>query len=93
MQSANEAAANAIEHAYGPADAEFTLELGIDDGVVWATVSDAGSWRKPRGSGRDGTRGRGLGIIEGLMDEVDVSRSDTGTTVRMRRKLKLPQAA
>jgi PAS domain S-box-containing protein len=87
-----EAAANAIEHAYGPADADFEVEVRLEDGEVLARVSDSGRWREQRPAA-DGTRGRGLGIIEGLMDEVEVTRSELGTTVRMRRALERGAAA
>jgi anti-sigma regulatory factor (Ser/Thr protein kinase) len=83
-----EAAANAIEHAYGPADADFELEVRLELGEVLVTVTDSGSWRQPRSSKQEGTRGRGMGIIEGLMDDVEVTRSEAGTTVRMRRALR-----
>jgi PAS domain S-box-containing protein len=82
-----EAAANAIEHAYGPADAEFELEVTLAARELTAVVRDRGSWREPRSARSEGTRGRGLGIIEGLMDDVEVTRSEAGTTVRMRRTL------
>jgi anti-sigma regulatory factor (Ser/Thr protein kinase) len=42
--------------------------------------------REPAGE-LPGARGRGLRIIEGLMDTVDVSRGERGTTVTMRRRL------
>jgi PAS domain S-box-containing protein len=82
-----EAAANAIEHAYGPADAEFELEAELVGQELKARVRDRGNWRQERAADGEGTRGRGLGIIEGLMDDVEVTRSETGTTVRMRRAL------
>ena len=50
-------------------------------------MRDRGSWRETRRETGEGTRGRGLGIIEGLMEDVEVTRSETGTTVRMRRTL------
>jgi PAS domain S-box-containing protein len=78
-----EAAGNAIEHAYGPVDADFGVEVRIEAGRLTAAVTDSGSWREPRGV----ERGRGLQIINGLMDEVDVSTEAGGTVVRMRRHL------
>ena len=54
-----------------------------------ATVSDRGHWRERRGA----HRGRGLKIIEGLMDEVEVSTEQEGTVVRMRRRLGGARAA
>jgi GAF domain-containing protein/anti-sigma regulatory factor (Ser/Thr protein kinase) len=76
-----EACTNAIEHAYGPAQAEFDVEADLVDGTVEVTVRDTGTWRAARGS----HRGRGLGLIEQLMDELEVTTDESGTSVRMRR--------
>jgi PAS domain S-box-containing protein len=78
-----EAAGNAIEHAYGPGDATFDVEASLDADQLVATVSDRGNWRDRRGA----HRGRGLNIIEGLMDDVEVSTEADGTVVRMKRRL------
>ena len=79
----SEACTNAIEHAYSPAPAEFTLHAAADDGRVTFVVSDAGRWRAPRGQ----DRGRGLTIIRAAMDDVEVNSSETGTEIVMHRKL------
>ncbi|MEA2407347.1 MAG: hypothetical protein QOE69_1466 [Thermoleophilaceae bacterium] len=84
-----EAAGNAIEHAYGPGDASFEVEVTFDEGVLTARVRDSGSWRDKRGE----HRGRGLRIIENLMDEVTVERDEGGTFVTMRRRLGGERAA
>ena len=84
-----EAAGNAIEHAYGPGDATYEVEVAYEAGELIATVRDQGTWRDKR----DEHRGRGLGIIQGLMDEVAVEADAAGTAVRMRRKLRQEQAA
>ena len=52
------------------------------------TVSDHGHWREKR----DSDRGRGLDLIRGLMDEVEVIPGDDGTTVKMRKRLSAPVA-
>jgi anti-sigma regulatory factor (Ser/Thr protein kinase) len=52
-------------------------------------VRDSGSWREKRGE----HRGRGLSIIEDLMDEVAVERDDAGTLIRMRRRIREDRAA
>ena len=78
-----EAAANAIEHAYGPGDAEFELDARHDGSRVQITVRDFGAWRESRGE----DRGRGLEIIEAMMDDVEVTRTPRGTTVTMGQKL------
>jgi anti-sigma regulatory factor (Ser/Thr protein kinase) len=76
-----EACTNAIEHAYAPGEASFDLEAnrGADD--VTVSVRDYGAWREPRGQ----NRGRGLKLMRTLMDEVNVRREATGTTVELRR--------
>ena len=85
----SEAAMNAIEHAYGPGDAEFEVEASVAGGEVVVTVRDHGSWRERRGA----ERGRGLSIIDGMMDDVEVAPGPRGTTVRMRRRLESNPAA
>jgi anti-sigma regulatory factor (Ser/Thr protein kinase) len=52
-------------------------------------VRDTGSWRDKRGE----HRGRGLSIIEQLMDHVDVTAEESGTVVTMRRRLAAARAA
>jgi PAS domain S-box-containing protein len=84
-----EAAGNAIEHAYGPGDATYEVDVRFDAGELTAVVRDSGSWRDKRGE----HRGRGLGIIEDLMDDVAVERADGGTLVRMRRRVGEDRAA
>src|SRR5215213_2423445 len=84
-----EAAGNAIEHAYGPGDATYEVEVTFAAGELEATVRDSGSWRDKRGE----HRGRGLNIIEELMDEVEVASKEGGTVVTMRRRLAAPRAA
>jgi len=79
----NEACANAIEHAYSPAPAEFDVAATRDGDAVTVLVSDRGSWRGPRGQ----NRGRGLGIVEAAMDAVQIDTTDNGTVVRMRHKV------
>jgi anti-sigma regulatory factor (Ser/Thr protein kinase) len=78
-----EAAGNAIEHAYGPGDATYEVDVRFEGGELTAVVRDSGSWRDRRGE----HRGRGLAIIEDLMDDVAVERADGGTLVRMRRRV------
>jgi PAS domain S-box-containing protein len=84
-----EAAGNAIEHAYGPGDATYEVEVTFANGELVATVRDRGNWRDKRGE----HRGRGLNIIEELMDEVQVAAQEDGTVVTMRRRLEAAKAA
>jgi anti-sigma regulatory factor (Ser/Thr protein kinase)/putative methionine-R-sulfoxide reductase with GAF domain len=80
----SEACANAIEHAYSPAPAAFALDATGDDGEITVAIRDEGRWRPPRGS----NRGRGLSIMVAAMDDVQIDRTDTGTRVVMRRRLR-----
>jgi anti-sigma regulatory factor (Ser/Thr protein kinase) len=78
-----EACANAVEHAYRPGRHSFELDATYDDGRVRVTIRDHGSWRPPRGT----HRGRGVMMMRGLMDTVDIEHTDEGTTVVLERTL------
>jgi serine phosphatase RsbU (regulator of sigma subunit)/anti-sigma regulatory factor (Ser/Thr protein kinase) len=80
----SEACANAIEHAYSPSPASFELDAFGDNGEVTVAVRDRGRWRPPRGT----NRGRGLSIMVAAMDDVQIDRTETGTEVVMRRRLR-----
>jgi len=78
-----EACANAIEHAYRPGQHWFELDAAADGGRVRVTVRDQGRWRPPRGM----HRGRGVMMMRGLMDSVDIEHTDEGTIVVLERTL------
>jgi serine phosphatase RsbU (regulator of sigma subunit)/anti-sigma regulatory factor (Ser/Thr protein kinase) len=78
-----EASANAIEHAYGARPAVFDVEGVLEGDSVVVRVRDYGTWRAPRGQ----HRGRGLKLIDALMEEVHILRRDDGTEVTMRRRI------
>ena len=80
----SEACANAIEHAYPPAPADFQLDAWGTNGEITVAVRDTGKWRPPRGQ----NRGRGLSIIIAAMDDVQIDRMENGTEVLMRRRLR-----
>lgn len=83
LVAVNEAASNAIEHAFGPGRGSYTASVSRDERAVTLTIRDAGKWREPRGQ----YRGRGLAVIEALMDEVEVVHDQHGTVVTMKRSL------
>jgi anti-sigma regulatory factor (Ser/Thr protein kinase) len=84
LVAVTEAAANAVEHAYGPGDASFDIEATVGDAdEVQVLVRDQGRWRPPRGH----NRGRGTLLMQELMDHFEVTTGEDGTEVRMRRKL------
>jgi anti-sigma regulatory factor (Ser/Thr protein kinase) len=82
-----EALANAVEHAYRDhEDGRLELRLSPDgaDGIV-ISIRDHGSWR-PSAPVRD--RGRGLPLMRMLMDSVEVARTEAGTEVVMKRRIR-----
>ncbi len=81
--SASEAAANAIEHAYGAREASFTVRCDHDGQDVTVTVRDLGRWRTGRRQGG----GRGLEIMRSLVDNVTIDSDDAGTAVTMTKRL------
>ena len=83
----HEAAMNAIEHAYGPGDAEIVVTAAVRNGVVEVGVRDTGRWRESRSQ----HRGRGRSIMSALMDEVSIDTDPAGSTVRLRRTLRDPE--
>jgi anti-sigma regulatory factor (Ser/Thr protein kinase) len=84
LVAVTEAAANAVEHAYGPIDATFDVEAeAVGEGEVSVVVRDQGRWRPPRGQ----NRGRGTLLMQELMDHFEVTTGDAGTEVRMTRRL------
>jgi PAS domain S-box-containing protein len=80
----SEAAANAMEHGYAFDAAGVTTVTAVFDAAgdreLRITVRDRGLWREPP---VETDRGRGQGIIESIMDGVQVDRDPEGTTVRM----------
>jgi serine phosphatase RsbU (regulator of sigma subunit)/anti-sigma regulatory factor (Ser/Thr protein kinase) len=79
----HEAAMNAVEHAYGPGDAELVVVARRRGDGVEVEIADEGNWRDPR----DAHRGRGHGIMSAVMDEVTIEKGPRGSTVRLRRRL------
>jgi serine phosphatase RsbU (regulator of sigma subunit)/anti-sigma regulatory factor (Ser/Thr protein kinase) len=81
--SASEAAANAIEHAYGAREASFDVRCEFDGRQVTITVRDSGQWRTTRPPGG----GRGLEIMRSLLDNVIIDSDGEGTVVTMTKGL------
>jgi serine phosphatase RsbU (regulator of sigma subunit)/anti-sigma regulatory factor (Ser/Thr protein kinase) len=86
----SEAAANAIEHAYGGREATFALRCTYDraGGEVVVKVTDTGRWRESHPYGR----GRGLVIMRSLVDDVSLDRGESGTTVTLSKRIAADQA-
>jgi PAS domain S-box-containing protein len=82
LLAAGEAVANAVEHA-GAAAVELRAAL-LDAAVLELVVADDGAWKEQV---METHRGRGLGLMRALVDEVALERGDAGTTVRLRRRV------
>ncbi len=78
-----EAINNVIEHAYGGEGADGILRVVArrDGDAVVVEVRDHGRWRSDRPDGEQ--RGRGILLMRGLADSVDIRSAPSGTTVRL----------
>ena len=78
-----EAAANAVEHAYGGAPGRLRVTATVEGGErVAVTVADEGRWRPEPAD--PGFRGRGLQVLRELGDgSLAVDRGPEGTVVRL----------
>ena len=78
----DEAVANAIEHG----GADVVLSAREEHGSVFFVVFDGGVWRP----GADHKwRGRGIAIMRALVDDVQIEPTPAGTTVVLRRRLRV----
>ncbi|HOQ17175.1 MAG TPA: anti-sigma F factor [Defluviitaleaceae bacterium] len=94
----SEAVTNAIIHGYEDKEGEVLLTCTIQDNLVEITVSDRGvgiedieKAREPLYTSKPELERSGMGftVMEAFMDEVEVeSVKDSGTTVKMRKRLK-----
>lgn len=82
-----EAVTNSIEHAYPDGAGTVRVEAHLDGrGRVCVTVVDEGTWRPaPADPGR---RGRGLMMMRGTMDTVEIEQGPGGTTLLLDRLLR-----
>ena len=78
--ASHEAVANALEHAHGRPPVLVRASC-VECGVV-VEVLDSGCW-KPQQLPPPEDRGRGLGLIRGLVTNAEIIRRQDGTTVRM----------
>lgn len=85
-----EALKNIIQHAC-PADNNMHLECRVDGDRLLVEVSDIGTgFDVPEVTGAEAnpmaSHGRGLRLIRGLMDRVNITSEHEGTLVRMEKK-------
>jgi serine/threonine-protein kinase RsbW len=79
-----EACTNAVEHGHASVGGDVEVTAQLDGGVLTIRVRDGGAWRTP---GAPGDRGRGIGIMRQLMEDVAVDSDGAGTTVTLRRRV------
>jgi anti-anti-sigma factor len=79
----DEAVTNVIEHAYTSTGGQVEVEASICQGLVRIVVRDRGRWRPSRPDGG----GRGLLLMQGLVDEVDVTSGPAGTEIQLCRRV------
>ncbi|KUI27564.1 histidine kinase [Mycobacterium sp. IS-1742] len=78
-----EAVANAIEHGHRDRpDGHVTLRATALVDRLQVSVLDTGSWKTPR-TKVDTRRGRGVALMEGLMDDVTIRPGHEGTAVHL----------
>jgi anti-sigma regulatory factor (Ser/Thr protein kinase) len=85
--AAGEACSNAMRHPGGPRPRRFHLD-GDRNGHIRIAVRDRGRWRDPTGRR---TGGRGLDLIQGFVDDVDIVKGPPETVVSMTRTLMNPR--
>jgi anti-sigma regulatory factor (Ser/Thr protein kinase) len=83
----SEACANAVEHPPRAARPAVQVAASVRHGELEVVVRDFGRWTSTLSAEAE-TRGRGLGMIRELMDDVAVAETRHGTVVRMRRRLR-----
>jgi serine phosphatase RsbU (regulator of sigma subunit)/anti-sigma regulatory factor (Ser/Thr protein kinase) len=81
--AAGEAVANAIEHGHRHRPGgTIVLDATAFVDEVQLTITDTGTW-KPPDPGANPHRGRGIGLMRGLMHDVTISPDTVGTTVQL----------
>ena len=83
----SEAAGNAVEHAYRRVTAASTVELTllVNRGAIDIEIVDHGRWRPP--AAHDTGRGRGIPLIQQLVDSVIINISTAGTQVLLHHRV------
>ena len=83
----NEAVSNAIEHGRPSSRGTIRLQVGAEDGALVFSVADHGTFTLNSSALQAPLeRGRGLGLMAAVVDEVDVRRGEGGTVVRLRKR-------
>ncbi|MFE2528217.1 SpoIIE family protein phosphatase [Streptomyces sp. NPDC059382] len=87
LVAAGEACANAIEHGHrdAPGDAiRLRAEAYVDN--LHLTIADTGRWKAPQAE-LNTHRGRGMGLMRAVMQQVTITPGPSGTTVDMHTRI------
>jgi len=89
VRAVDEAAANAVRHAYGPDEAGVVeLTLWTENDTLCIEVVDHGSWRPPADQPREG--GRGIPLMSHMAESVLIRFDDRGSRVLLRHRIPDP---
>ena len=82
----DEAAANAVRHAYGPEESgAVELTLWTEPGTLSIEVVDHGSWRPPAERPTEG--GRGIPLMSTMSEAVLIHYDERGSRVLLRHRI------
>jgi anti-sigma regulatory factor (Ser/Thr protein kinase) len=82
VTAVSEACGNAVEHAYREERRPLMrVEAAVVDSEIVISITDTGTWKRPD-AGTD--RGRGMTIMRGLMDYVEINTRPSGTSITIR---------
>jgi serine/threonine-protein kinase RsbW len=82
----DEAAANAVRHAYGPDESGVVeLTLWTEPGSLSIEIVDHGSWRPPVDEPTEG--GRGIPLMSTMSESVLIHYDDRGSRVLLRHRI------
>jgi serine phosphatase RsbU (regulator of sigma subunit)/anti-sigma regulatory factor (Ser/Thr protein kinase) len=83
LVAAGEAVANAIEHGHRQSPGGIiTLSANAIGEQIQLTITDSGAWKPPQPASYP-HRGRGIPLMRGLMQDVDIQSDTAGTTVHL----------
>jgi len=87
LVAVGEAANNAIEHAARLGSEQFTVRARRRSASITVEIADRGGWvpkfEMPEATTAFSDRGRGLPLMYALSDDVQLERTEDGTTVRL----------
>ena len=88
LVATSEACTNAVQHARAPGEYRVTLHADESDCVLKIMDRGSGPRPAPRERGVLSESGRGLNIMQALVDDLDIQTSpDRGTVVHLRKRL------